>query len=242
MATSYLAIIGDVIASRAITDRPAFQRRLRRTLEARNAERRSGNQSAATEDAVREIAAKGAWAKALASPYTLTLGDEFQVLLRQASGCFLDLLRISADLYPEQMRFALALGEIDTAINPKQAIGMDGSAFHRARAGIDQLKAGRERCRVDGLPPQQASLINNGLTLAFGRLDGARGSRLPLAAGLLAGEPIAEIARRLGKSEQTLYKTVRTADLHAIVGFLSAVEEQLDQSLGHRSPGIGGAD
>ena len=149
--------------------------------------------------------AAGAWETALVSPYTLTLGDEFQVLLRRASGCFLDLLRISADLYPEQMRFALALGEVDTAINPEQAIGMDGSAFHRARAGIDQLKADQGRCRVDGLTPQQGRLINNGLTLAFGRLDGARGSRLPLAAGLLAGEPVAEIARRLGKSEQTLY-------------------------------------
>ena len=232
MATSYLAIIGDVIASRAITDRPAFQRRLRRTLEARNAERRSGNQSAAPEDAVREIAAKGAWAKALASPYTLTLGDEFQVLLRRASGCFLDLLRISADLYPERMRFALALGEIDTDLNSEQAIGMDGSAFHRARAGIDQLKADHGQCRVDGLAPQQARLVNNGLTLAFGRLDGARGSRLALAAGLLAGEPVAEIARRVGKSEQTLYKTARTADLHATVGFLRAVEDELDLVLG----------
>ena len=230
MTTSYLAIIGDVIASRTIADRPAFQRRLRRTLAARNAERVSSDESPAAEDAVREMAAKGAWA--LASPYTLTLGDEFQVLLRRASGCFLDLLRISADLYPERMRFALALGEIDTDLNSEQAIGMDGSAFHRARAGIDQLKADHGQCRVDGLAPQQARLVNNGLTLAFGRLDGARGSRLALAAGLLAGEPVAEIARRVGKSEQTLYKTARTADLHATVGFLRAVEDELDLVLG----------
>lgn len=46
------------------------------------------------------------------------------MLLRRASGCFWDLVRISTDLYPQQMRFALALGEIDTAINPEQAIGM----------------------------------------------------------------------------------------------------------------------
>jgi hypothetical protein len=230
MTTSYLAIIGDVIASRTIADRPAFQRRLRRTLAARNAERVSSDESPAAEDAVREMAAKGAWT--LASPYTLTLGDEFQVLLRRASGCFLDLLRISADLYPERMRFALALGEIDTDLNSEQAIGMDGSAFHRARAGIDQLKADHGQCRVDGLAPQQARLVNNGLTLAFGRLDGARGSRLALAAGLLAGEPVAEIARRVGKSEQTLYKTARTADLHATVGFLRAVEDELDLVLG----------
>jgi hypothetical protein len=108
-------------AGRQDGDRPAFQRRLRRTLEARKAERRSGDQSAATEDAVRDMAAKGAWTAALVSPGTLTLGDEFQVLLRRASGRLLDLLRISADLYPEQMRFALALGEIDTAINPPAA-------------------------------------------------------------------------------------------------------------------------
>lgn len=210
MTTPSLVIIGDVIASRELKDRAGFQRRLHQSLERRNRER--GPQG-------------------LISPYTLTLGDEFQVVPRRANGSFLDLLRISADLQPTQLRFALALGDIDTAINRDQAIGMDGSAFHRARDGIERLRKERGRCRVEGLDPVDDALVNNGLALAFGRLGGTGGSRLPLTAGLLAGMPMAEISRCLGKSEQTLYKTARTADLNALTEFLTATETLLDRRL-----------
>jgi hypothetical protein len=208
---THLVVIADVIASRQLPDRAAVQRRLRRSLDARNAAHTEGD---------------------LLSPYTLTLGDEFQAVPARGQGLFHDLLQVAADLAPAQFRFALGLGDIDTAINAQQAIGMDGSAFHSARGGIQRLKDEGGHCRVDGLAGVTAELVNHGLTLAFGRLAGTRGSRLPLAAGLLDDEPIADIAARLERTEQTLYKTVRTADLHALVGFLHAVEALLDERLG----------
>jgi hypothetical protein len=206
----HLVVIADVIASRQLPDRAAVQRRLRESLGARNAARPAAD---------------------LLSPYTLTLGDEFQVVPARARGVFRDLLQVMADLAPVALRFALGLGDIDTSINPEQAIGMDGSAFHLARDAIGSLKDDGGLCRVAGLKGVDAELVNHGLALAFGRLSGARGSRLPLAAGLLADEPIAAIATRLGRTEQTLYKTARTADLYALVGFLRAVEVLLDERL-----------
>jgi hypothetical protein len=214
----YLAAIADVVASRDLPDRDAVQRRLQRSLDARNAARPSGE---------------------LLSPYTLTLGDEFQVLVARAQGIFHDLLEVAADLAPVRLRFALAVGGIDTAINPEQAIGMDGSAFHRTRDGIERLKAQGGRCRVEGLEGVAAELVNQGLALAFGALDDGRGSRVPLTAGLLAGEPMATIARRLERTEQTLYKTARTADLYAVVGFLQSVEALLDEQLAAEHPRVG---
>ncbi|WP_295885302.1 SatD family protein [uncultured Thiohalocapsa sp.] len=212
----YLVVIADVIASRELPDRAAAQRRLRASLDSRNAARAPGE---------------------LLSPYTLTLGDEFQVVPARAAGLFGDLLQVAADLAPVALRFALALGDIDTAINPQQAIGMDGSAFHRARDGITRLKDAAAHCRVEGLSGVHAALVNEGLALAFGRLAGARGSRLPLTVGLLADRPIADIAARLDRTEQTLYKTARAADLYALVGFLRAVEALLDEQLGAASAG-----
>lgn len=209
----YLAVIADVVASRDLPDRDAVQQRLQASLGERNAEARP---------------------TPLASPYTLTLGDEFQVLATAARGLFCDLLQVAVDLAPVRLRFALALGVIDTSINPDQAIGMDGSAFHRARDGIGRLKKQGGRCRVEGLDGVAADLVNQGLALAFGRLDDRRGSRLPLTAGLLADEPVADIAERLQRTEQTLYKTARTADLHAVVGFLRSVEALLDEQLAAR--------
>lgn len=137
---------------------------------------------------------------------------------------------------PELLRFALGIGEIATAINPEQAIGMDGEAFHLARAGIDRLREARTHCRVDGPAVLPEALINHGLALAFGRFDSPQSSRLPLVAGLRAGESVAVIAERLGKAPQTLYKTIRTANLHDVTGFLIAVETLLDQVLQGAEP------
>jgi len=80
---------------------------------------------------------------------------------------------------------------------------------------------------VEGLDGAIADLVNNGIALAFGRLA--------LAAGLLAGDAIADIAARLHKTEQTLYKTAHAADLYALSGFLKAVEAILDERLGRPS-------
>jgi hypothetical protein len=206
----YLVIIGDVVASRAIGDRAGFQGRMRRAMDDRNAAQAEGS---------------------LVSPYTLTLGDEFQVVRSWTEGCFRDLLSIAADLQPADLRFALGIGDISTAINPAQAIGMDGSAFHRARDGVERLKQERAACRVEGLPQPLDGLVNNGLALAFGRLGGARGNRWPLAAALLEGLSVPQIAPRLGKSEQALYKTMRALDLQALVNFLRSVETVLGGQL-----------
>jgi hypothetical protein len=88
---------------------------------------------------------------------------------------------------------------------------------------------------VEGLDGAIADLVNNGIALAFGRLEASCGSRLALAAGLLAGDAIADIAARLHKTEQTLYKTAHAADLYALSGFLKAVEAILDERLGRPS-------
>jgi len=215
MAQRYLVIIGDVVDSRAIADRDGFQQRLRAVLDARNGEQP---------------------ADMLASPYTLTLGDEFQVVRTRATGTFRDLIRLAAEIRPVRLRFALGLGGIATAINPAQAIGMDGPAFHLARTGIDRLREDRAQCRVDGPAVLPDALINHGLALAFSRLDSASGNRLPLVAGLLAGDSVAAIADRLGKAQQTLYKTIQSADLNDVTGFLSAVEATLDRAMESAGP------
>ena len=210
MIQRYLVIIGDVVDSRSIEDRGGFQVRLRKALDGRNAEQP---------------------ADTLASPYTLTLGDEFQVVRMRAAGTFLDLIRLAEAVRPTLLRSALGIGDIVTAINPAQAIGMDGSAFHIARAGIDLLRDDRSYCRVDGPSTLPDALINHGLALAFSRLETLRGNRLPLVAGLLAGHSVAAIADQLGKTQQTLYKTIQSAELKDVAGFLLAVERMLDQSL-----------
>ncbi|MEX0623964.1 MAG: SatD family protein, partial [Saccharospirillum sp.] len=76
-----LIVIADIVASREIADRTAVQRDLKMELDRLNRQ---------TDD--------------LLSPYTITLGDEFQAVLGTAGRVFTDMLAIRAAVYPVRLR------------------------------------------------------------------------------------------------------------------------------------------
>lgn len=78
---------------------------------------------------------------ALLSPYTITLGDEIQAVYARPWSVILDVITLQGEMLPHKMRFSIGVGAITTRINKVAAIGMDGPAFHMARAGIDELKS-----------------------------------------------------------------------------------------------------
>jgi hypothetical protein len=206
----YLVLIGDIIASRELPARAQFQRRLKTMLQGVNGRRKS-----------------------LVSPYTLTLGDEFQAVYREADTVFADVFSLLAEIAPVRARFALAIGKIVTPINPSQSIGMDGSAFHRARELLDRLKTGHRllgvRAGNDEWPLPTAALA-----VLSGQITGWRNNRLKLFARLLAGEPTVELARRTGITTRAVNKNIRAADLDEWKRILDEVTRLLNEALKSR--------
>ena len=111
----YLALISDVIDSKMVQARFNLQKQLEETLQKMN----------------------GLFADYLASCFTLTLGDEFQALLKMNAPVFQIIDTLRSELSPTQLRFGIGLGEIVTAIDPLQSIGADGPAYWNARAAIN---------------------------------------------------------------------------------------------------------
>lgn len=111
----YLALIADVIESKMVQERFDLQKQLEITLQKMN----------------------GLFADYLASCFTLTLGDEFQALLKVDAPVFQIIDTLRSELTPTQLRFGIGLGEIVTAIDPLQSIGADGPAYWNARAAIN---------------------------------------------------------------------------------------------------------
>lgn len=111
----YLALIADVIDSKMVQERFDLQKQLEITLQKMN----------------------GLFADYLASCFTLTLGDEFQALLKVDAPVFQIIDTLRSELTPTQLRFGIGLGEIVTAIDPLQSIGADGPAYWNARAAIN---------------------------------------------------------------------------------------------------------
>ena len=111
----YLALIADVIDSKMVQERFNLQKQLEKTLQKMN--ERFGDY--------------------LSSCFTLTLGDEFQALLKVDAPVFQIIDTLRSELSPTQLRFGIGLGEIVTAIDPLQSIGADGPAYWNARAAIN---------------------------------------------------------------------------------------------------------
>ena len=111
----YLALIADVIDSKMVQERFDLQKQVEKTLQKMN-----------------EL-----FGDYLVSRFTLTLGDEFQALLKVDAPVFQIIDTLRSELTPTQLRFGIGLGEIVTAIDPLQSVGADGPAYWNARAAIN---------------------------------------------------------------------------------------------------------
>lgn len=127
--TVFVALIGDIRGSRELEDRQEAQREFKGVVESLNEHIPNGS---------------------ISSRFTVTTGDEFQVLLTDATAAVEAAVSASDRFHPARLRFGIGRGELDTEVNPDQAIGMDGPCFHRAREAIDAARKDGAWLRVAG--------------------------------------------------------------------------------------------
>lgn len=110
-----VAIIGDIIDSKNIENRNKIQEKLNKILNKVNQD----------------------YEGYIVSKWTITLGDEFQVLLKPNLEIFKMLDYISYEMEDINIRFGIGLGEIYTDINHEVSLGSDGPAYWNARDAIE---------------------------------------------------------------------------------------------------------
>lgn len=201
-----LCVIGDIVGSRTVPDRNELQQRLVAVLKELNTQSPSQ----------------------LASPYTITLGDEFQAVLSSPVRLFQGFWRILEALFPCRARFAVGIGPLATPINPDQAIGMDGPGFHRARSSMDAAREAGVHFRLKGAA--QMPLINAALDVLSPRVDEWRRNRISTLCRLYAGEQPNDIASRLGISLSGVYKNIRAGHLEAVMRLTREIESVIAAS------------
>lgn len=147
--TQYVLLV-DIVGSRDIEDRAAFEARLEDALEYVNeAERES-----------------------ISTPFTQMKGiDEFGGVLTEVSPVPDIVAGILDRIYPTQARFAIASGEIDVGTGSETVAKMDGPAFHRASTLLDGVEENGLYVDVDtgrGIDGVFAAALN---LLVLGRDD-----------------------------------------------------------------------
>jgi len=199
-------VIADIIKSRQISNRKKFQKLLSDELEKVNQNSRG-----------------------LLSPYTITLGDEFQAVYKSQSSADLikDIIRILLSVYPLKIRFAVGYANIATDINTKQSIGMDGPAFYQAREGLNILKELEISIIQFYGEIKNQELINSGLKLSMSVMKSWKRNTLFIFNELLNKSTVKNIIPRLDISERGIYKIIDTNNLREFVAYFSSIETVL---------------
>ena len=152
-------------------------------------------------------------AEGILSPYTITLGDEFQGISRSLHWCVQSLLYLEETTLRKGFAFALRYvvhyGRIDTPLNRKVAYGMVGRGLTRGR----ELLTTKRR----GLPRFLFDLPNRNLAMQLSQLFGVMASLtrdwkrkdVDLIFEMLSSDDNATIGARHGKNRSQIWKRRR---------------------------------
>lgn len=193
----YIAIIGDLVDSRNIPSRAKFQKEFNRILRNINV----------------------AYADSLSSKFNITIGDEFQGLLKDATNLSLILDTIVCELYPVKVRFGIGVGNISTEIDPERSLGADGSAYWAAREAIifihENNDYGTSRIRLSCAHEMDTKLINSSFAANGLILDGWRRTQMAvlqaiITSGMYGKEFLqVELAMYMGLTPASLQKRIK---------------------------------
>ena len=190
-----IVLIADIVSSRKIKERDKMQKNLKTLLRKLNKE--SGE---------------------IISPLTITLGDEFQCVYSSGNEIFRHVWQILDTAYPEKIRFSFGIGEISTAINKEQAIGMDGPAFYAAREGLSELKQKNYLFNIskNTTDTEILSFIKSTVFLISFHTYGWKRNRIKIMSLLEEEMTVKKIAKKLNITEQAVYKNISNGGLQLI--------------------------
>lgn len=144
------------------------------------------------------------------SPYTVTLGDEFQGVARTLRGLFDAVFYLEEISLLKRLRFKVRYvglyGEIDTPINRMKAHGMMGAGLTRSREMLSAKRRGKPRFQFE-LPDDQMTkelnllfLVIDGIIAKWDSDDG------PLILDMITNNNNVEVGKRHKKNRTQIWK------------------------------------
>ncbi len=120
-------MLGDVVASRKIENKEAFQRKLEKVC----------------------LKVNKNFAEDIYADFKILKGiDEIEGVLLNIASIYKIMDTMLDQFYPHSMRFTLVLDYIDTAVESREVSKMDGPAFHRASDLMKDMKGSRLMFRM----------------------------------------------------------------------------------------------
>lgn len=170
-----------------------------------------------------------AHADSLASPLTITLGDEFQGLARTLALAIPIVRDLRLQLMHDAIdcRFVIGLVALKTKVNHAKAWNMMGPGLARARSTLNEKKSNTlYRFTVDENSVTETMLDALGAGITAIERRWTHQQREDIAA-LMAGLSPAELARRRNVSIHSIYKVRASGDMDAYMTQWDAIDKAL---------------
>jgi hypothetical protein len=188
-------LLGDVVASRHISQRKPFEKKLAAVLEKVMAD----------------------YKKQVEIPITIWKGlDEVAAIIKPAA-VYNIINEINNGIYPQAMRFVLVKGKIDITPGITDIAKMDGAIFHEAVSYMNALKKEKTTFKqVSGHTANDIALNNQVNLLMLIKKRWTEKQRNVYIAYAL-GETQEDIAKKMKITQQTVSKTLKSIDAEPVL-------------------------
>ncbi|MCZ7372150.1 MAG: SatD family protein [Candidatus Methanoperedens sp.] len=208
MRQKLYVMMGDVMSSRKIKEKEAFRKKLDKVC--------------------REI--NMAYAGDIYADFRILKGiDEIEGVLLNISKSYEIMTALSEQLFPQSMRFVIALDYIDTALDTRYVTKMDGPAFHKASDMIHGLKKTKLFFEMSAGNEALDIAINGEVNLIMLLKKNWSIRQHQIVREYREKKNQDEVAKALGITQQSVSRTLKRCMWHEI----TFIEEKLNYVLSH---------
>jgi len=246
---SYVAIIGDIVDSRTITNRYGIQQQLNACLNQINDQTFVScipylhtatplfYNNAVFHDWIAKQKQRNKL-HGIASAFKITLGDEFQGLIEHPSLALPIIDYLQRHLHPIQLRFGVGIGKLDTPIIADSPFGMDGPAYHQAREALTILRKSEDMKKEPyatvriGIEGQEALALamNASLSLLSTLKSGWTDKQIATISTFMENGEYnqTQTANILGVTQSNVQKTLAAANFYTYINALNSIGGSLE--------------
>jgi len=150
------------------------------------------------------------------SPMTITLGDEFQSVVKSFEEGIDVLIKLEEEKIEFgteiKLRYVLCYGEIDTPINPESAHEMLGKGLTKSRAILSKLKKEAKRFHFD-LQSEQSEILNKIFFLYSSIIDKWKVDDYELIHSFLQEADYYKVAEKLNKNRGYTWRKEKALEI-----------------------------
>lgn len=157
-------------------------------------------------------------AKITLSPYTITLGDEFQGVTRSLKSGIETLFYFEEQSLAKKLDFklhyVLHFGKIETEINPETSYGMLGEGLTQARKKLSAKNRDRKRFNFSLDNKDHTEQLNRLFEVLDGIMEQWKIDDFALIIDMIQNSNDREVGEKHGKDRSQIYKRRKTLMIH----------------------------